>query len=469
MKKILGLCLFLPLSCWAQLTINITSSYQYTPLADTLFLSGTFNTWVVNSLAYQFTRTGVNTFQIVISPPAGVLQFKVTRGSWAFVEGNATGGTIANRSYTYSGSPSVLNIQVHGWQDIGGDGQATTAASNVFMLDSDFPLPQLNTTRRVWVYLPPDYYTSTKQYPVLYMHDGQNLFDQTLSAYGEWQVDESMNTLFSQGDWGAIVVGIDNGGSTRLNEYSPWVNVSYGGGQGAQYMDWIEHNLKPYIDVHFRSYNIPKFTGIMGSSMGGLISQYGAIQYPQTFKKVGLLSPSFWFSDTIFQQVHSRGIQTDMKFYFVCGTTEDSTMAPQMIEMRDSVVARGLNIARTKLLTWADGQHAEWFWAREFPAAYQWLFNDLNLVTAITDLPVSTAETFEMYPNPATDRVSFRLKSGSAICQLRVSDMQGRILLQQQGKAMNELNTTLLPAGCYFIEVRDEHEGLFRQKLIVRR
>jgi predicted alpha/beta superfamily hydrolase len=465
MKHLRWLCLFLPFGAWAQLTINITYAYQYTPQADTLFLAGTFNAWLVNSPAYVFTRTGNNTFQLVINPPAGALQFKVTRGSWNFVEANSAGANISNRAYTYSGSPSTLNIQINGWLDIGGDGQATTATSNVYMLDTDFPLPQLNTTRRVWIYLPPDYYTSTKQYPVLYMHDGQNLFDQTLSSNGEWKVDESLNNLFNQGDYGIIVVGIDNGTVNRLNEYSPWVNPSYGGGQGAPYMKWIVNNLKPYIDNHYRTFNIPKYTGIMGSSMGGLISNYGAVQFPQIFKKVGLLSPSFWFTDTIFQQVHTLGVQPDMKFYFVSGTTEDSSMVPLMKAMRDSVVAKGLSVARTNLLTWADGQHAEWFWSREFPAAYQWLFNDLTTATTAGQIKNTPSTTFKLYPNPASESVF--VGQGTSVCHLNLMTIEGKgcgSFTTYNGV----LNTSSIPNGVYILELAEEQGLKSYQKLVIQ-
>src|ERR1035437_5258617 len=220
MKKLLLIGLFIPLIGWSQLTIKITYAYNLTPLTDTLFLAGTFNSWAQNSLAYQFTRTGFNIFSITINPPAGALQYKVTRGTWASVEADAMGATISNRTYTYSGSPTTINILINGWADIGGNGQ-TTASANVHILDTHFPIPQLNRTRKIWVYLPPDYHTSQKNYPVLYMHDGQNLFDQYSSAFGEWQVDESLNTLFNQNNYGIIVVGVDNGGASRLDEYSP--------------------------------------------------------------------------------------------------------------------------------------------------------------------------------------------------------------------------------------------------------
>ncbi len=85
------------------------------------------------------------------------------------------------------------------------------------------------------------------------MHDGQNLFIPETSFAGEWEIDESLNQLFEQGDEGCIVIGIDNGGSTRTDEYSPWVNVNFGGGEGDEYMEFIVNTLKPHIDANYRT------------------------------------------------------------------------------------------------------------------------------------------------------------------------------------------------------------------------
>ncbi|MDV7392611.1 alpha/beta hydrolase-fold protein, partial [Arthrospira platensis SPKY1] len=167
-------------------------------------------------------------------------------------EGNANGGFLPNRTFNFTGNPQTLNLSILTWEDLGG-GSNSTAAANVQIMNNAFFMPQLNRSRRIWVYLPPDYNTSNKHYPVIYMKDGQNLFDQATSFSGEWQVDETLNTLFNQGDYGAIVVGIDNGGSERLNEYSPWVNAQYGGGQGNAYMAFVAETLKPHIDANFRT------------------------------------------------------------------------------------------------------------------------------------------------------------------------------------------------------------------------
>lgn len=103
-----------------------------------------------------------------------------------------------------------------------------TASKNVHLLDSAFPVTILNRTRRIWLYLPEGYAASTKRYPVLYMHDGQNLFDEATSFSGEWEVDKTLDALPDA----CIVVGIDNGGIKRMNEYNPHNTPQFGKGKG---------------------------------------------------------------------------------------------------------------------------------------------------------------------------------------------------------------------------------------------
>lgn len=195
---------------------------------------------------------------------------------------------MPNRTFTFTGTPQTFNLTVLSWEDISRSGSISTAAANVQVLHTSFFMPQLNRSRKIWLYLPPDYYTTSKTYPVLYMEDVQNLFDNATSFSGEWQVDETLNSLFSQGNYGAIVVGIENGGGERLNEYSPWLKTSYKeGGDGDAYMQFVREILKPYIDSNFRTKQQPQFNALVGISMGALISVYGADKYPDKFEKVG--------------------------------------------------------------------------------------------------------------------------------------------------------------------------------------
>jgi metallo-beta-lactamase class B len=229
------------------------------------------------------------------------------------------------------------------------------------------------------------------------MQDGQNLFDAYYSFAGEWMIDESMNALFENGDDGAIVVGIDNGGAHRINEYSPWVNSQYGGGNGEAYAAFLVQTLKPYIDTHFRTLPDREYTAIGGSSLGANISMYAAIEYQEVFSKVGIFSPAFWFSDSSYLHVQDKGIHMDMRIYFVAGQNESSTMISNMAAMYDALADAGQDETEMLFISSPDGAHSEWFWAREYPDAYTWLFEDIVL----SDLrPMQTM--FSVLPNPAS-------------------------------------------------------------------
>jgi len=198
---------------------------------------------------------------------------------------------------------------------------------NVYVMDADFYIPQLDRNRKVWVYLPPDYETSNKRYPVIYMQDGQNLFNEKTSFSGEWRVDETMNALFNSGDFGAIIVAVENGGWRRLDEYSPWYNNQLeAGGEGKKYGEFLVRTLKPYVDATYRTLPQREYTGLMGSSMGALISHYVGMEYQHIFSKVGVLSPSFWFAKEVYGFTTSKGKRQDMKYYTIAGQGEGKEM-----------------------------------------------------------------------------------------------------------------------------------------------
>jgi metallo-beta-lactamase class B len=167
-----------------------------------------------------------------------------------------------------AGACAAAALQLHASQ-APAQARASTATASVSILDTAFAMPQLERTRRIWLYLPPGYAASTRRYPVLYMHDGQNLFDAATSFAGEWGVDETLDSLHALGDPGVIVVGIDNGRMKRMDEYTPWHNTRYGGGEGDAYVDFLTQTLKPYVDAHYRTLAERVHTGVAGSSMGG--------------------------------------------------------------------------------------------------------------------------------------------------------------------------------------------------------
>lgn len=252
----------------------------------------------------------------------------------------------------------------------------SSAQSNVLVLDTAFKMPQLNRTRRIWIYLPPDYQSSSKRYPVMYMHDGQNLFDKATSYAGEWGVDETLNELHKAGDYGAIIVGIDNGASKRMDEYAPWKHERYGGGEGDAYIDFIRNTLKPEIDKRFRTKRDAANTCLCGSSMGGLISAYGVLKYPETFGIAGIFSPSYWFALTSISDC-IRQNPNDLKrirMFHYAGAKEDATMVSNMEKVVGELLSGNVPQAHLKTTINPEGQHSEKYWQNSFREAYAWMF-----------------------------------------------------------------------------------------------
>jgi predicted alpha/beta superfamily hydrolase len=439
----------------AQLTIHITS-IPPVPSNPNIFIAGSFNSWNPGSPQFQLSNEGNGIYSITFSPPPGLLEYKFTRGNWETVEGTVSGNYIPNRTYNYNGTQQALEVTIAGWEDAGSN---HTATDDVQILDDSFYMPQLERYRRIWLYLPPDYATTAKKYPVLYLQDGQNLFDAFYSFAGEWEIDESMNELFNGGDYGAIVVGIDNGSSHRIDEYSPWINPNYGGGEGAAYASFLVNTLKPYIDEHFRTLPGRDYTGIGGSSLGANISMFAAVEYQAVFGKVGIFSPAFWFSDSIYQYIVNKGIQEELHIYFIAGTNESSTMISDMQAVRDTLTYAGVEENDMHFISSPDGAHSEWFWAREYPDAYEWLFDGLVLSTK---WPVE--KKGYLFPNPANQMLC--IKSDEETVHVTVYSITGTLMKSETAESDN-IDISELPQGIYFIEIKPlSGEGQFMTRFV---
>lgn len=182
--------------------------------------------------------------------------------------------------------------------------------------------PQLGNRRDLLVYLPPSYHRSTRHYPVIYMHDGQNLFDHATSYAGEWGVDETMEELAYGDGLEAIVVGIPNAGRARLAEYTPFSDRQLGGGRGDAYLSFVVDTIKPLIDTDFRTLPSRRYTGIMGSSLGGLISLYAFFSRAHVFGFAGVMSPSLWFAEEAIYDFVESAVYHPGKLYLDAGTRE---------------------------------------------------------------------------------------------------------------------------------------------------
>jgi predicted alpha/beta superfamily hydrolase len=374
--------LLMTLSLLSQQTIRIEiiSLPINTPANSSLFIAGNFNGWNPKNKSFQFQKNEKGYF-LELSLNAGSYEYKITRGGWDKVECTKEGKDTGNRTLNVEANSSV-EVSIGGWKDLlasPSQQRKSTANKNVQIIDTAFVIPQLNRTRRVWVYVPPGYNSSKKKYPVLYMHDGQNLFDDATSFSGEWGVDEAIDTLGLK-IRECIVVGIDNGGNERLSEYSPydfnWKTSNSDTtikGVGDKYVDFLVRTLKRYIDKRYRTLKNRENTFTAGSSMGGLISMYALLKYPKVFGGAGVFSPAFWTAPRIFDDMRVKGKKVKAKIYFYAGDEEGETMVPMTLRAFNEMH----RVSKSKMceVIRAGGKHNEQRWRMEFPLYYQWMMN----------------------------------------------------------------------------------------------
>lgn len=252
--------------------------------------------------------------------------------------------------------------------------------------------PQLDNRRDIFVWLPPDYEHGDRRYPVLYMHDAQNLFDRYSSYSGEWEVDETLTALAQEG-LDAIIVGLPNMRERRGLEYCPYPFITYEGtpvdGQGEAYVRFIVETVKPAIDGALRTRPDAPFTGIAGSSMGGLISLYGALVYPQVFGLCGAFSTAYWFGENALLKTTREKAAYPGRMYLDVGTREGETLhgwlklfgddadhayVQGVRDLRDALQAGGCT---TLMYVEDEGAlHREAAWAKRLPAALRFLLNE---------------------------------------------------------------------------------------------
>ena len=232
--------------------------------------------------------------------------------------------------------------------------------------------PQLDNRRDLLVYLPPAW-EGGGDFPVVYMHDGQNLFDRSTSYAGEWEVDKRLDAAAGEG-LEVIVVGIPNMGAARLDEYSPFPDPKHGGGRGDAYLDFLVETVKPLVERDFPVRHGVANTGIAGSSMGGLISLHGFFQRPETFGFACAMSPSLWFGGrAIFEQVAALEAPHG-RLYIDIGTRENPAAVADARRLLDKLVRHGYRRGRDlRFVLDRDGRHHEEDWGKRLRIALEFL------------------------------------------------------------------------------------------------
>jgi predicted alpha/beta superfamily hydrolase len=364
------ICLAGTLQAQFRVTLLIKQLPSYHQLNEPVYIAGSFNNWNPGEKTAQLDKDANGVYRISFTAPSGKQEYKFTRGNWDRVESDQNGKSAANRSITIL-SDTTIEVSILHWADhFPKKPKVSTASKNVHLVDTSFYIPQLLRYRRVLIYLPESYHSSNKTYPVLYMHDGQNVFDEATAFAGEWGVDEALDTMSAKyGE--TIVVAIDNGNEKRINEYCPYDMSQFGKGEGHHYVDFIVHTLMPYINRHYKTKRSAKYTSIAGSSMGGLISFYALLKYPNKFGAAGVFSPAFWVAPAIKQDIEKKARKVKGRIYFFAGKQESEHMVSDLLSVFEQMTR--LSKADVTTVIRAEGKHDEATWRHEFPLFYQWL------------------------------------------------------------------------------------------------
>lgn len=353
-----------------------------------VYITGNFNSWNPEDDDFKFTNLGGGKFKLTIPDellPAEI-EYKFTKGGWESVELSASGAITPNRK-TSKAKAAVIDT-VSQWRLNWGPFKKEFFPK-AEVISENFYIPQLDRYRKVWALLPYDYDTSRKSYPVLYLQDAQNLFNEG-SGFGNWEIDKKLAVLAEYGRGDIIVIAVDHGSANRIREYIFDNDGIAQGSEGKKYIRFITDTLKPYVDAHYRTKKEREFTGIGGSSLGALISIYGGFLYPEVYSKLMLFSPSLWVEPKNNFPMMTFKKPYTMKVYLYGGELEGEKMVRRIRRFAEALQQWELDQIydfETRVHINSSGLHQEFYWSQEFPRAVEWLFYD-NAENPVEKTPV---------------------------------------------------------------------------------
>ncbi|MBL7817569.1 MAG: hypothetical protein JNL70_21365 [Saprospiraceae bacterium] len=242
-----------------------------------------------------------------------------------------------------------------------------------FLLAKGIKIPKINRRRKIWAFLPYDYFENTqRRYPVIYFNDGQNVFEGWKAPFGKsWEAHNTMRGLKRFDE--SILIGIEHGKKYRKGEYLPFDfsgNFSY---ESNAYVDFIANELKVFVDRKLRTLNDRAHTAIIGSSLGGVNALYTGFKHQDIFSKIGILSPSLWAAPSIYPLIKQVGKHFSTKFYLSVGTNEGVSTIENVKKLYNILSSSGFESHELKLNIVKGGKHNEQLWQNEFSNFYQWI------------------------------------------------------------------------------------------------
>jgi predicted alpha/beta superfamily hydrolase len=339
-----------------------------------VFISGNFNNWATQDLHFKMQKIGEG--QYIFQFPQDFqypdeLAYKFTKGDWSDVEIDKYGSRTPNRYTKLKAGVQEDFVERwrHNWLPF-----KDSFLPKVQVLSKEVEIPQLNKKRRVWVLLPHNYQQETARYPVLYLQDAQNLFNEK-SPFGNWEIDKKLAVMAEYGIGDIIIVAIEHGEKERVLEYNVGRTI-LGNGDGKKYIRFVTDTLKPLIDKTYRTKPDREHTGIGGSSMGGLVSFLAGIMYPEVYGKLMIFSPSLWVIPKIKFSFLDIFDPMQTRIYFYAGANESKTMLEEVRKLKKRLLKRKVLKEKLEIQVSVnpEGKHNETYWSDEFPKAIEWLF-----------------------------------------------------------------------------------------------
>lgn len=364
------------------LTIKVVPPANYNA-SEPIHVVGSFNAWALDGeKAYELkTKNGTLSATIPVTEK-NVFFTLVKNKNWQLMPANEMAKSQCIYLHQSTGGAANITVHIPLWT---GDKPLTKAAPSLsgnIVQHKNFALPQFGRSSDIYVYLPKSYQQNTKKtYPVLYMLDGQNIFDTHSAHSDEWRIDEQLEELTTKGTLDEIIVVAVPNSAQRWVEYNPWDFKDRDGkaskGQGELTIRAIKDTLKPFIDSKYRTDPQPAATGLAGSSLGGLMAIYAALDHSDTFGFTAAFSPALAIEDmdgknVLFEAIKKHKNSGNSKIYFDMGRMEYDNY-DQIEQLNSLLLKQGFKPENLKLVKDDLGRHCEVDWSRRFPAALAWL------------------------------------------------------------------------------------------------
>jgi predicted alpha/beta superfamily hydrolase len=338
-----------------------------------VYISGNFNNWKTQDNDFMMEQIGINSYHFKF--PLGfdypeTLFYKFTKDDWSEVEIDQNGNRTENRSTKLH--TGIQKEYVARWRKNWLPFKQSYLPK-VQLISNEFEIPQLNKTRKIWALIPHDYDKTDERYPVMYLQDAQNLFNEK-AAFGNWEIDKKLAVMSEYKIGKIIIIAIEHAEEDRVKEYNVGKTV-LGKGQGKKYIRFVTDTLKPFVDANFRTKTEREHTGIGGSSMGGLVSIFSGLKNPEVYGKLMIFSPSLWVVPEL-KINPKKAFSADTKIYLYAGGNESETMIEHTHAFYEKLVTTEFVKDKTKINLSINrhGTHSETYWSDEFPKAIEWLF-----------------------------------------------------------------------------------------------